>query len=54
MMEEYNKRTHTHVHMDILLLTLCFASIKAPASSNSLKISALPFLAANMSAVQLS
>ena len=38
MMQEYNThiRTHTYVHMDILLLTVIFASIKAPASSSSL------------------
>ena len=58
MMEEYithtHTHTHTHVHMDILLLTGPFASIEAPASSNTATVSALPFSAAHMSAVQLS
>ena len=55
MMQEYNKHTHTHthVHMDILSLTGPFASIEAPASSSSLTVSAVPYWAANMSAVQL-
>ena len=57
MMEEYNTHshihTHTHVHMDILLLTEVFASIKAPDSSSSLTLSAVPYLAAHRSAVQL-
>ena len=50
-MQEYN--TNTHVHMDILLLTLSFASVEAPALSNNLIMSALPLLAANMRAVLL-
>ena len=56
MMQEYNTHTHTHthVHVDILLLTGPFASMKAPASSSSLTVSAVPFQAANRSAVQLS
>ena len=53
MMEEYNKFTHTHVHMDILLLTKSFASVEAPASSSNLTVSALPLEAANISAVLL-
>ena len=54
MMQEYNTHTHTHVHMDILLLTVVFASVEAPASSSSLTVSAVPYWAANMSAVLLS
>ena len=46
--------THTHVHMDILLLTAFFASVEAPASSSNLTTSAVPYLAAHVSAVQLS
>ena len=44
MMEVYN--THTYVNMDILLLTLFFASIKAPASSSNLTTSEWPLEAA--------
>ena len=51
MMEEYD--THTHVHMDILLLTLLFGSVEAPASSSNLTTSALPLLAALTSAALL-
>ena len=59
MIQEYNAHahththTHTHVHMDILLLTLSPASIAAPASISNLTVSALPFSAANMTAVLL-
>ena len=39
-MQEYNTHTQahtrTHVHMDILLLTVVFASMEAPASSSNL------------------
>ena len=54
-MEQYNTHTHTHVHMDMdfLLLTSSFASIEAPASSNTLRVSALPLWEANMRAVLL-
>ena len=59
MMQEYNTLTHTHTHththvhmdMDILSLTGLFASIKAPASSSSLTVSAVPNWAAHRSAV---
>ena len=55
MMEEYNTHTHTHththVHMDILMHTSSFASIEAPAPSNTLTVSECPLEAANMSAV---
>ena len=55
MMEEYNTHRHTHtdtyVHMDILLLTLVFASMEAPASINTLTASAVPYMAANIRAV---
>ena len=51
-MQEYN--THTNAHMDILLLTLFFASIEAPASSNTLTVSEWPLAAAHRSEVQLS
>ena len=50
-MQEYNTHTHTDVHMDILLLTMSFASIEAPASISTLITSALPLRAANMRAV---
>ena len=50
-MQEHN--THTHVHMDILLLTLSFASMEAPASRSTLITSALPLAAAHISAVLL-
>ena len=48
-MQEYN--THTHVQMDILLLTVDFASMEAPAPSSNLIMSAVPFMAAHMRAV---
>ena len=38
--------THIYVHMDIHLLTLFFASIKAPASSSNLTTSEWPLEAA--------
>ena len=57
--EEYNTHTHIHTHtcakhIDILLLTLFFASISAPASRSNLTESPLPFSAANIRAVLLS
>ena len=39
--------------MNILLLTLFFASMEAPASINNLIVSALPLRAAHVSAVSL-
>ena len=52
MMQEY-KHTHTCAY-GYFLLTVVFASIKAPASSSSLTVSAVPYWAANMRAVLLS
>ena len=43
--------THTHENMDIVLLTLLFASIEAPATSRHLVTSKWPPLAACMSGV---
>ena len=42
------------MHMDILLLTVDFASIAAPASISNLTVSEWPFWAAHMSEVMLS
>ena len=52
MIEVYN--THTYVNMDILLLTLFFASIKAPASSSNLTTSEWPLKAAMIRGVSSS
>ena len=52
-MQEYNTHTHTNVDMDILLLTIPFASIEAPASRSTLITSAWPLRAANMREVSL-
>ena len=42
MMQKYNTHRHRHVQMDIPLLTLFFASVEAPASSNTLTVSEWP------------
>ena len=43
--------THTYENIDIVLLTLHFASIEAPASSRTLVTSALPWQAADRKSV---
>ena len=54
MVEEYNTHTQTHTcakHIDILLLTLFFASIAAPAPRSNLTMPVWPILEDSKSAV---